>query len=111
MPERHDRTTPASPGSLRCRDVADHGLGEVVWAAVGSSVGAGDVGGAADAVVADRGVAQGRDDGGSSAGPGWVLVFTECDVTDMVEAVLDVSVAAEPVLQVGGLGVDGGKGH
>ncbi|GAA2339238.1 hypothetical protein GCM10010170_021200 [Dactylosporangium salmoneum] len=40
-----------------------------------------------------------------------VEVFTERHVADVVEAVLDVPGAADPVLQVGGLGVGGGQGH
>ncbi|WP_146230935.1 TMEM175 family protein, partial [Micromonospora sicca] len=43
------------PGSLRCRDAAGHGGDEVVGAAVRASGGAGDVGLAVGAVVADRG--------------------------------------------------------
>jgi hypothetical protein len=59
-------------GSLRSGVVAGDGGDEVVWAVVGASGGAGDVGFPAGAVEADRGVAQGGHDGGSVAGSGLV---------------------------------------
>lgn len=79
-----------------------------MWSAVGVSGRTGDVGLAVGAVVADRSVTQCRDDGGFGTGPGLLEVFTESDVPDAVDAILDVPFAAGPVLQVGGLSVGGG---
>jgi hypothetical protein len=47
-----------------------------VGAVVGLSGGFGDVGGAVDVVVSDRGVTKCGERGGSVAGPGLVGVFT-----------------------------------
>jgi hypothetical protein len=58
---------------------------EVMWAAVGASGSAGDVRVAVGVVVADGGVTEGGDGGGASAGSGLVVVFTEGDVSGVVQ--------------------------
>jgi hypothetical protein len=82
-----------------------------VGAAVGPSGGAGDVGFAVAAVVSDGGVAQDGGDGRAVAGSGLMSVFTEGDIANPVEPVLDVPLSPDSVLQVGGLGVFGRQGH
>jgi hypothetical protein len=69
-----------------------------VWSAVGAAGVAGDVGLAVGAVVSDRGVTQGCDDGGSGAGAGLMQVFTERDIPDVVDVILDEPFPAGPVL-------------
>jgi hypothetical protein len=98
-------------GSLRSWVIAGHCLDEVVWAAVGVSGGAGDVGLAGGAVIADGGATQGCEDGWSGAGPGLVQVFTERHVSDVMDPVFDEPFFADPVLQVAGVGVGCGQRH
>ena len=101
------RTSP-TPGSLRSGVAAGHGGDQVVWAAVGLSGSAGDVGRAGGPVPADRGVTQGCDDGGPVAGPGLMQVFTQRHVTPVMDAVFHVPVPADPGLQIDRQGLPGG---
>src|SRR6266571_2298967 len=96
-------------GLLRCRVAPGHGVDEVVWAVVGASGGAGDVGLTVAAVVADRRVTERGEHGGAVAGLGLVSVFTQRDVPDVVDAVLDVPLRPRPCAEIGGLGVLGGQ--
>src|SRR6266542_1452982 len=80
-----------------------------VWAVVGASGGAGDVGLTVAAVVADRRVTERGEHGGAVAGLGLVSVFTQRDVPDVVDAVLDVPLRPRPCAEIGGLGVLGGQ--
>jgi hypothetical protein len=56
-----------------------------------------------------RAVAQGRDDGGAGACLGLVRVFTERDLTDVMNLILDEPSTADPVLQFSRQGVPGGQ--
>src|SRR6266542_2621353 len=96
-------------GLLRCRVAPGHGVDEVVWAVVVASGGAGDVGLTVAAVVADRRVTERGEHGGAVAGLGVVSVFTQRDVPDVVDAVLDVPLRPRPCAEIGGLGVLGGQ--
>lgn len=69
-----------------------------MWAAVGASGGTGDVGLAVDPVVADGGVTESGEYGGTLIGPGLVEVFTERDVADVMNLVFDQPLAAGPAL-------------
>src|SRR3954468_4449227 len=60
------------------------------------TVGGGDGGDAGEAERADRGVAEGGHDLRSGAGADPAAVFVVGDVTDPVDGVLDVPVAADP---------------
>src|SRR6266542_2807175 len=100
-----DIGTQVRTGLLRCRVAPGHGVDEVVWAVVGASGGAGDVGLTVAAVVADRRVTERGEHGGAVAGLGLVSVFTQRDVPDVVDAVLDVPLRPRPCAEIGGLGV------
>ena len=66
------------------------------------SQGGGDVGGAGEAVQADRQVAQGGHDLWAGAGADLGEVFGEGDVADRVQGVLDLPVPADPDGELGG---------
>ncbi len=88
-PVRRNVRRPVAAGSLPSRIAAGRVGDEIGWAAVGATRGAGDVGLAVCAVVSNRGVAQGGHEGGTATGAGTVTVFTEGDVADVLDLVLD----------------------